>query len=279
MLSRQAIAGDAGRGAVTNELVIDEKIRLAWVGKEPFNVVRELHGEVVSDQRHRRTVKFRVAGRNYFAKLYFGKGRAAMRPWQWAPMLVAARDEYRAARHLRGFGLNAPRPVAHGTEDERRGERLSFVVSEALDGYSSIAVVTAGWQNSPPAPRHKQRLVESVAILARQMHGAGVTHRDFDLDHIWLDDQAWARGRVHLALIDVHRVRIGMRVSPLGVWRDLGTLLANAWHLPLTHRDRLRFVRLYANRPLREALTKRRLLWWLLQRRVTVSQRTSQPAG
>lgn len=264
---------------MTNELVIDEKIRLAWVGEEPFDVVRQLRGQRFRDERDRRTVKFPLAGRSYFAKLYFGRGREALRPWQWPPKLAAARNEYRAARHLRGFGVLAPRPVAHGTEDPHRLERVSFVVSEALDGYSSLATATAGWRDAPPTPRAKQRVVENVAILARLMHGAGVTHRDFDLDHIWLEDTAFGRGQVRLALIGLHGVRIGNRVSLPGVLCDLGTLIASSQHVPLTRRDRLRFVRWYTNLPLRQALKKRRLLWWLLRRGIGVSGRTPAPGG
>ncbi|NJN51499.1 MAG: lipopolysaccharide core heptose(I) kinase RfaP, partial [Gammaproteobacteria bacterium] len=169
--------------------------------------------------------------------------------------------------HLRGRGVNTPRPIGLGVRGKDIAHRLSFVVCEALEDHVSLAVLTAGWQQSPPSERMKRRIIENTALLARFMHDAGVVHRDFYLYHLLIDERAMAKEQAYLSLIDLHRARIYRRVARYWRVRDLGALLFWALDLPLNRRDYFRFIRIYEDRPLRAALARRPRMWKAVHRR------------
>jgi heptose I phosphotransferase len=101
----------------------------------------------------------------------------------------------------------------------------------------------------------KRALVRGVAELAREMHGAGVNHRDFYICHILVHlDPPPTPERLRLSLIDLHRAQV-RTVTPRR-WRDkdLAALHFSALGIGLTRNDLLRFVRVYFARPLRQIL-------------------------
>ena len=110
-------------------------------------------------------------------------------------------------------------------------------------------------------------MIEAVAELTRAMHGAGVVHRDYYLYHLLVDEAQLQSGVVALSLIDLHRAQVRRRVPPRWLVRDLGALLFWCLDLPITRRDRLRFIRAYERRPLREALKSNGEFWKRVQRR------------
>jgi heptose I phosphotransferase len=89
-------------------------------------------------------------------------------------------------------------------------------------------------------------LRRAVAALARRMHGCGFTHQDFYLCHIFV--KAGNAAAPELRLIDLQRV--GYRRWPAGRWRikDLAQLHYSSMGLPISERDRLRFMALYRSR-------------------------------
>ena len=97
------------------------------------------------------------------------------------------------------------------------------------------------------------------------MHRAGVNHRDFYICHFLLHtDKAVTADDFRLSLIDLHRAQV--RATTPHRWRnkDLAGLYFSALDIGLTRRDRLRFLRDYFNKPLREILRdEAALLSWL----------------
>jgi len=50
-------------------LFLSEQFKIAWAGKDPFEEVEKLHGEVFRELESRRTLRFSLAGKRYFVKI------------------------------------------------------------------------------------------------------------------------------------------------------------------------------------------------------------------
>lgn len=253
----------------------------AVLGADPFAAVAALDGEVYRAVANRRTLRFVHAGRAYFAKIHWGAGwgeifknLATLR----LPVL-GARNEFAACRHLAAAGVPAPTVAAFGERGLNPARRESFVICDALEGRESLEDLTNRWLDAPPRPADKRRLIAAVAAFARDLHGAGVVHRDFYVCHLLIDLAPWRRGAVDLAVIDLHRAQIRRRIPRRWLRRDLAALLYSVLDLPLTRRDWLRFVRVYRDRPLRDTLAAEAGLWRDVVRRAEALYRKGQRKG
>lgn len=266
---------------MARNLYLREDLAAAWAGRDPFDVVRHLEGEVYRDVRDRRTLRFVACGRPYFAKIHSGVGVVEiLKNWLVLrrPVLDAG-NEYRACLHLARHGVRTPTPAAFGVRGANPARRFSFVVCDAIEDHVSLAVLSASWYERAPPPALKRALVEEAARLARRMHDAGVIHRDFYLFHLLADRRALGDGRAELALIDLHRARVVRAVPRRYRVRDLGALLFWCLERPLSRRDWLRFVREYEGRELREALAENGELWRDVERRARSLHRKARRKG
>ena len=195
-----------------------------------------------------------------------------------APIL-GARNEFLACRYLEERGVIAPRVAAFAERGWNPARRRSFVLCDELAGYTSLEDLTAAWPSSPPDPLHVRRLVEAVAAFSRELHAAGIVHRDYYICHLWLRDDAWQQGRAELAVIDLHRA---LRFSQLpDRWRkrDLAALLFSVLDLPVHQRTWLRFVRHYRGKPLKEIFAQEGDFWRAVYARASALYRKGEKKG
>ena len=102
---------------------------------------------------------------------------------------------------------------------------------------------------------HEVNALQRVADVARRMHESGMNHRDFYICHFLLHlDPAPTPAALRLSLIDLHRAQIRARTPRRWRDKDLASLYFSALDIGLTQRDKLRFLRGYFGRPLREIL-------------------------
>ncbi len=262
-------------------LFLREDLATAWRGDDPFERVEALDGEVFREVATRRTVRFEAAGRGYFAKVHSGVGWLEIfknlivlrRP------VVDASNEYHACLLLPRFGVATPVPAAFGVRGRNPASRQSFIVCDELADHISLASLSENWRQAPPVPVFKRKLIESVAQLTRAMHRAGVVHRDYYLYHLLVDRSQLARGVVALSLIDLHRAQLRRRIPPRWLVRDLGALWFWCLDLPITRRDRLRFIRAYEGRSLRAALKDSGAFWLRVEHRAIALYRKGQRKG
>ena len=91
--------------------------------------------------------------------------------------------------------------------------------------------------------------------MARRMHEGGINHRDLYICHFLLHlDPPPAPASIRLSLVDLHRAQIRPRTPRRWRDKDLAALHFSSLEIGLTVRDRLRFLRAYFDRPLREVL-------------------------
>lgn len=237
---------------------LEEPLRSLWGGQDPFAAAEALEGEVLRALEGRRTLRTEIAGRGYYLKIHRGVG--------WGEILknllsgrlpvLGAGNEWRALRRLTALGVDTMRPVAFGARGANPARQHSFILTEELAPTISLEDYCRNWHDGrtvPPAPTFKRALIRRVAEMARRMHRGGVNHRDFYLCHFLLHLPADARAP-KLSLIDLHRAQVRARTPRRWRDKDLAALYFSALDSGLTRRDRLRFLRTYFGRPLREIL-------------------------
>lgn len=232
----------------------------AWLAPELgcegdiFEFVEGLSGEVYRAMPDRTTLRFERAGRGYFLKFHRGVG--------WGEILknllffrlpiLSAENERDAIALLSERGVDTMVAAGFGKAGCNPATTRSFLITDEIADAPSLEDVTANWVDVRPNPSDKWTLIREVARVAREMHQAGVNHRDFYLCHFLLRNGCVNPPR--LALIDLHRAQIRKTVPTRWRVKDLAALYSSAAHISLTQRDFLRFVREYYQRPLVELL-------------------------
>ncbi|WP_313506112.1 lipopolysaccharide core heptose(I) kinase RfaP [Stutzerimonas kunmingensis] len=264
-------------------LMLLEPFKSLWHGEDPFVEVERLDGQVYRELEGRRTLRTEVGGQGYFVKIHRGIGWAEIAKnllTAKAPVLGAG-QEWRAIQRLHEVGVPTMIAVAYGERGANPASQHSFIITEELAPTVSLEDFTANWLEQPPAPALKRALVAEVACMAGTMHRAGVNHRDFYICHFLLHtDKPVTASDFRLSLIDLHRAQV--RTTTPSRWRnkDLAGLYFSAIEIGLTRGDKLRFLREYFQRPLREILRdEATLLTWLQRRAEKLLDRKQRYGG
>ena len=249
------------------QLILAEPFKTLWRDKDAFVEVERLEGQVYRELEGRRTLRTEVDGRGYFVKIHrgIGWGEIAKNLLTAKAPVLGAGQEWRAIQRLHEVGVPTMTAVAYGQRGSNPATQHSFIITEELAPTISLEDFAANWLEQPPAPRLKRALIAEVAQMAGTMHRAGVNHRDFYICHFLLHtDKAVTADDFRLSLIDLHRAQT--RAATPRRWRnkDLAGLYFSALNIGLTRRDKLRFLRGYFQRSLREILVdEAALLSWL----------------
>lgn len=240
-------------------LILKEPFRTAWAGKDPFVEVEALEGEIFRALEGRRTLCTSFNGRDYFVKIHRGIGWGEIAKnllLLKAPVLGAA-QEWKAIEAVTAAGVSTMTAVALGERGKNPARQHSFIITEALVPTISLEDYCRDWPDNPPDPALKRALIRRVADMVGRMHRAGINHRDCYLVHFLLHtDPPPSPSDLRLSVIDLHRAQIRPQV-PLR-WRnkDLAALYFSALNIGLTQRDKLRFLKVYFDQPLRETLRR-----------------------
>jgi len=213
-----------------------------------FDQVDALQGDVYRQVATRRTFKVDLGGSAYFVKVHHGVGWGEILKnlFQGRLPVLGARNEWSAIKRLTQRGVPTMTASLYCERGSNPATLRSAIVTESLEPTVSLEDFTT--EN----PLQKRRILSEVARVSREMHRAGVNHRDFYLCHFLMQEMDSVEP--HLYLIDLHRAQIRNRVPLRWQVKDLGGLLFSAFDKQLTRRDLLRFVRIYSDKPLREAL-------------------------
>ncbi len=243
-----------------DELFLDAPFRALWAGQDPFRAAAALQGTVLRELEGRRTLRTEIEGRGYYVKLHRGVG--------WGEIIknlvtarlpvLGAEQEWLALKRLHELGVDTMKAVAFGRRGDNPARLESFIITEELAPTISLEDYCRDWPARPPAPALRRALIGRVAEMTRRMHAGGVNHRDCYICHFLLHTEPPpSAAELRLSLIDLHRAQVRDRPAPRR-WRDkdLAALHFSSLEIGLGTRDRLRFLRAYFDRPLRDVLRK-----------------------
>lgn len=259
------------------KLMLAEPFQSLWAGQDAFVAVEALQGQVYRELEGRRTLRTEVDGRGYFVKIHRGIGWGEIVKNLLSAKLpvLGAGQEWRAIRRLTEAGVATMTAVAYGERGGNPAAQHSFIITEELAPTTDLEQLTLSWAQQPPEPRLKRALIGKVAGMTGTMHRAGVNHRDCYICHFLLHtDRPVTADDLRLSVIDLHRAQV-RAATPIR-WRnkDLAALYFSALDIGLTRRDKLRFLRAYFQRPLRDILRdEARLLAWLERKADKLYQR------
>ncbi|MCP9337220.1 lipopolysaccharide core heptose(I) kinase RfaP [Stutzerimonas xanthomarina] len=248
-------------------LILAEPFKSLWAGRDAFAEVEKLQGEIFRELEGRRTLRTEIDGRGYFVKIHRGIGWGEIvKNLSTAKVpVLGAGQEWRAIQRLHEVGVPTMTAVAYGERGSNPATQHSFIVTEELAPTVSLEDFSADWSKTPPEPRLKRALIDEVARMTGDMHRAGVNHRDCYICHFLLHtDKKVTAEHFRLSLIDLHRAQVRSTTPPRWRDKDLAGLYFSALNIGLTHRDKLRFLKGYFRKPLRDVLRdEAALLAWL----------------
>lgn len=256
-----------------NSFYLREDLATAWAGKPIFKHLAELDGEVFRNKEGRRTLRFNLNGRSYFLKYHQGVGWTEILKnlIQGRLPILGARNEWQAIQFLGQHNIDTMTLAGYGETGCNPATRQSFVITDDLTGTMSLEFVGEQWQQTPPNFATKQSLINKLADITRTMHQNGMNHRDYYLCHFLLDEH-FAQHNTFTAdtplhVIDLHRALQHANLPQRWRVKDLGSLLFSASRVPLTQRDKYRFMCRYSGLPLKQVLTEQTALWQQVEQR------------
>ncbi|MFY1666363.1 lipopolysaccharide core heptose(I) kinase RfaP [Pseudomonas sp. Pseu.R1] len=249
------------------KLILEEPFKSLWAGRDAFEAVEELQGQVYRELENRRTLRTEVDGKGYFVKIHrgIGWGEVAKNLLTAKLPVLGAGKEFEAINRLKEVGVPTMTSVAYGERGNNPAAQHSFIVTEELAPTESMEDVSLHWAKQPPEPRMKRAYIAEVARLVGMMHRAGVNHRDCYLCHFLLHtDTPVTPESFKLSVIDLHRAQTRPQITQRWRNKDLAALYFSALDIGLTRRDKLRFLKGYFQQPLRKILVEESaLLVWL----------------
>jgi heptose I phosphotransferase len=263
--------------------VVTGELARAWAGCDPFVEVTRLEGEIYRALEGRRTLRFELAGRAYFAKIHRGIGwrEVAKNLLRLRLPVLGAQREWRAIHRLQELGVATLTPVAFGQRGRNPARRLSFLVTEALEPSVDLETFCARGGLAALGLAERRALVRKLATITRTLHESGVNHRDYYLCHFLLDASSAAQSQPPAArplhLIDLHRMQIRRRTPWRWRRKDLASLCYSARLAGASARDELLFLRVYTETPLRDLLRQGR--WRAVGRRARALHRKGVRKG
>ena len=234
-------------------LILREPFASMWRGKDAFEEVEKITGDVARALESRRTLRFEVDGKGYYLKLHHGislkevfKSLIRLR----LPVLGADR-EWLACERLKAHGVGVMTPVAFGQKGLNPLRRTSFIITEEIAPSTALAWYCEQWRTTPPDFDVKQRILRRVASMVREMHACGINHRDCYLVHFLMNlPFDGSEESLKLSLIDLHRAQLRDTPPPTR-WRDkdLIGLYYSSMTCGIRRTDRARFLKIYFNTP------------------------------
>lgn len=251
---------------------------------DSFQELQAMEGEIYRDVQGRRTLQFALGGKSYFIKNHFGVGWREIfkNLLQLRLPILGAENEWRAISKLKSLGLATMTSVAYGSRGWNPARRRSLIVTEDLSDTISLEDYCKEWKKNPPDFALKLKLLSKLANISRKLHQGGVCHRDYYLCHFLMPKNCLDAGseqKFELFIIDLHRALIK---SPLGIrWiiKDVSGLFYSAMDIGLTQRDYFRFIRIYDDMSLRDALAHNAEFWGSVNTRAMAMHKKLGPVS
>ena len=251
-------------------LYLRDDFKKAWQDKDPHDLLENMDGEVYRDLEARRTFRFEMNGSGYFAKVHRGVGWLEIieNLVRFRLPVLGARNEWKALNKLHEIGVQTMTPVAFGEKGKNPATQHSFLVTEELADMWTLEDFCDQWKTTPPSFRLKLAMIRKLADITRTLHENGINHRDYYLCHFMLPKSAPLNpDNLNFYLIDLHRAQIHHKLPERWRLKDLSGLYFSAMDYGFSQKDLFRFIKVYTDLPLKEALRKFGRMWQKIEQK------------
>ncbi len=239
-------------------------------GKDAFDEILNLQGEVFRKHKNRRTLRIAKDGKSYFVKTHrkIGWGEILRNLLNLRLPVLGAKNELHAIRRLEKLGIKTMKVAGYGERGLSPFWLESFLITEELENTISLEDLCRDWKSNPPDFNFKIALIQKIADIARRLHKNGINHRDFYICHFLIDlKRLHGNDSLHIYLIDLHRVQLRKHTPRRWIIKDLAGLFFSSMDIGLTQRDLFRFMKAYSGKPLRIILKDEQDLWDQVKKR------------
>lgn len=242
-------------------LIVRDELIGAWKGQDVFALMESMQGQIAREMKDRQTLRVEINGQGYYRKWHRGVGwREIIKNYLQARLpVLGATNEWDALNKLQALGIPSLLPVAYGVRGANPARQQSFIVTREL---TDVMQLDHFFEQHSVDVKAKRRILERVAVIARELHGAGINHRDFYFCHFMLKKSFLndSSNDPDIYLVDLHRAQMRPQVPERWLVKDLGGLLFSTLNLGFGQRDYLRFLRFYFAQDLRSIFTGRKKL-------------------
>lgn len=157
---------------------------------------------------------------------------------------------------LRQIGVAVPEPLAFG-QGLRLGRFRSFLLLSSMEHWPTLEEIAHSRRFREKLADHRvrRRLVESVADLARRLHGAGIANPSLYSRHVVVE--SLDADPIVTGLIDLEDLEIGVRINERRRAEDLGALALTLQRECVSLADRARFIRSYQRADRLDSIARR----------------------
>jgi heptose I phosphotransferase len=216
------------------ELLIGTELESFFAGRDPFEVVRQLQGEMFREMPGRRTLRFTHEGKRYFLKYHGPMGWSSWlrQTFSFKPVIAGAENEAHAILEIARLGIPTMTLAAWGKQEGHPAHQESFVITEALEDTISLEDACRATDGLRPQEAIWQAIVDRLAFLAATLHACGWVHKDFYICHFLMPLSDGWQGALHL--IDLHRMTRETRSLRRWMIKDVAALMYSfaevGWH-------------------------------------------------
>lgn len=229
------------------------------IPEKVFDKIFTLQGEDFRLVKARRTFRFEINGKGYFAKVHRGIGWKEIFKdiLQLKMPILGAENEYNAIRHLEKINVPTMRCAAYGKRGANPAKQQSFLVTDELVNMASLE----DFVRDERFPLMRKKIISTLALSLGNIHRSGLNHRDCYICHFLIDLNKLQQGNVVLHVIDLHRAQIRKKVPFRYQVKDVAGILFSSFDIAPTPREILRFIRIYSQRKLSVELAENKSFW------------------
>jgi len=233
---------------MANALYLSERFSELWKGKDPFDEVEKITGEVYRELDGRTTLRFELDGKGYFLKIHRGVGWIEIfkNLVQLRLPVLGAENEWKAIDKLKSIDVDTMTYVAYGKIGINPAKQLSFIITEDLAGCISLEDYFLEVSDGEASHAKSEGLIVKLALSINAMHNHGVNHRDLYICHFLFDPEN-EEPEQKLHVIDLHRAQIRQSVPYRWLVKDVASVIYSMKEVSVANELLPVFSRLYGD--------------------------------
>lgn len=224
----------------------DEDLECFFDTENPFEMAKQIEGEVYRDYANRKTKKFKLGSSSYFIKYHgpVGWKEILKNLIQFKTPVIGAEREWQALVKLQSLKIGCPEPVALMVKGWNPSNQESFLITKDLEETISLEDFFIDNHHKQLSAEGRRALLSSVAKICRTIHLNGLNHRDLYLCHFHIKNKTSSADQ-ELSLIDLHRGQIRKKTPLRWMIKDIGGLLHSILPFGISETDCYRFLMVY----------------------------------